>query len=119
MDESDTTNPVEGEALSSAEVRPFESGHDEDAFADPEDCSEEGMLDEFGNPVGDEEGPGEERLEEIERNGRKATIPAWLKPELMMQADYIHRRSHSWWRLSHFWKWTVPRRKSCLTHKRG
>jgi hypothetical protein len=44
---------------------------------------------------GDSEGlEGEqtaEELEEIEREGKKARIPAWLKPELMMQADYTKK----------------------------
>jgi len=33
----------------------------------------------------------EEELEEIEREGKKARIPKWLKPELMMQADYTKK----------------------------
>ena len=91
MEELETTNPVEGVALPSAEVIPFESGHDEDTVADPDESRAEAMLDEFGNPVDEDEEPNEERFEEIERNGKKATIPAWLKPELMMQADYTRK----------------------------
>lgn len=37
------------------------------------------------------EGQTEEELEEIEREGKKARIPKWLKPELMMQADYTRK----------------------------
>lgn len=33
----------------------------------------------------------EEELEDIERDGKKARIPKWLKPELMMQADYTKK----------------------------
>src|SRR5438093_10948162 len=91
MEELETTNPVEGGALPSAEVIPFESGHDEETVARPDESGAGATLDEFGNPVDDEEEPDEERFEEIERNGKKATIPAWLKPELMMQADYTRK----------------------------
>lgn len=37
------------------------------------------------------EGQSEEELEEIEEDGKKAKIPAWLKPKLMMQADYTKK----------------------------
>src|SRR5687768_12106596 len=75
MDELETTNPVEGDALPSVEVEEHEAPAGQD---------------ELETPVEDEE-PDEEPFEEIERNGRKATIPAWLKPELMMQADYTRK----------------------------
>lgn len=42
-------------------------------------------LDEGAEELTDEE------LEEIERDGKTAKIPAWLKPELMMQADYTKK----------------------------
>ncbi len=51
-------------------------------------------LDEYGNPVEsdetDETDP-EDELEEIERDGKKYKIPAALKSELMMQADYTRK----------------------------
>jgi hypothetical protein len=92
MDDIETTNPVEGEALPSAEVIPFESGQGEGS-ADESDGAEteEAGLDQLDDPVEDEEESEEERFEEIERNGKTATIPAWLKPELMMQADYTRK----------------------------
>lgn len=37
------------------------------------------------------EGPTDEELEEIEEDGKKAKVPAWLKPKLMMQADYTRK----------------------------
>jgi hypothetical protein len=37
------------------------------------------------------EGQSEEELEEIEEDGKKAKVPAWLKPKLMMQADYTKK----------------------------
>lgn len=33
----------------------------------------------------------DEELEEIEREGKKARIPKWLKPELLMHADYTKK----------------------------
>jgi len=39
----------------------------------------------------DDDQPTDEEFEEIERNGKKARIPAWLKPELMMQQDYTRK----------------------------
>ena len=90
MDEIETTNPVGGEALPETEV-----GNDGSTAGEP-------MLDDHGNPIDaleghiDSEGEGpdadetEEQLE-IERDGKIAKIPAWLKPELMMQADYTRK----------------------------
>jgi len=37
------------------------------------------------------EGLTDEELEEIEHEGKKASIPKWLKPQLMMQADYTKK----------------------------
>ncbi|MDB5699716.1 MAG: hypothetical protein JWN69_2520 [Alphaproteobacteria bacterium] len=86
MDEIETTNPVDGEALPETEV-------------DTGGSAAEPMLDDDGNPIdaleGDEEGPDADEMEaeqlEIERDGKIAKIPAWLKPELMMQADYTRK----------------------------
>lgn len=33
----------------------------------------------------------EEEFEEVEREGKKARIPKWLKPELLMQSDYTRK----------------------------
>jgi hypothetical protein len=87
MDEIDTTNPVDGEALPETEV-----DSDGSAAAEP-------TLDDEGNPIdaldGEEEGPdadeGDAEQLEIERDGKIAKIPAWLKPELMMEADYTRK----------------------------
>lgn len=85
MDDIETTNPVDGGALPDAEVET------QDAIA------AEPTLDAYGNPIGDAPGPEEDEddeeqtLEEIERDGRRAKIPSWLKPELMMQADYTRK----------------------------
>lgn len=85
MDDIETTNPVDGGALPDTEVETQAA-----AAAEP-------SLDAYGNPIGDEPGPEEDEedeeqtLEEIERDGRRAKIPSWLKPELMMQADYTRK----------------------------
>ena len=80
MDDIETTNPVEGEALPSAEViNDEQDGSSADPFGEfPDDDGEDGSAD--ANP--------EDTFEEIERDGKRVKIPVWLKPELMMQADY-------------------------------
>jgi len=83
MEETETTNPVEGEALPALEV-----DQEADSSTELEGPAFEPQRDEFGNPI--EEGPDDE-LEEIERDGKRAKIPSWLKPELMMQADYTRK----------------------------
>jgi len=70
----------EGEASSFARA-----DLDEELASDPPSSEPD------GNDDDDEDEADEDRFEEIERNGRKATIPAWLKPELMMQADYTRK----------------------------
>ena len=109
MDEIDTTNPVEGEAMPLAEV--FEDAELPGATplaspaaaavygaADkaPPTPTSSGRTDEGEGATGDPDDASadlqqEEELEEIERDGRRAKIPAWLKPELMMQADYTRK----------------------------
>lgn len=95
MDETETTDEVEGEALPSTSTVQVEEavGHASQrpsstptSSAHTEDVGETTELigDEHASPTGEEE----ESLEEIERNGRKAKIPAWLKAELMLQTDY-------------------------------
>lgn len=84
MDEIETTNPVEGGALPAAEVdAEFQEGASTRSARTAED-------DEFEMPSATDD-LSEEEFEEIERDGRRAKIPAWLKPELMMQADYTRK----------------------------
>lgn len=78
MEETETTNPAEGETPE-AEV-------ENEVQEQPEQ-----QLDEDGNPIEDQAEPEEEEFEEIERDGKKAKVPAWLKSELMMQADYTRK----------------------------
>ncbi|HJP69560.1 MAG TPA: hypothetical protein VJ846_11715, partial [Sphingomicrobium sp.] len=93
MEDIETTNPVDGEALPA--VAPSTSPlRQSSGQAD----GDEPTLDEQGNPIGEEDPSTdsartgeEEELEEIERGGKKAKIPSWLKPELMMQADYTRK----------------------------
>ena len=95
MDDIETTNSVDDGALPAAEADLSRAGGTELEGAASRDIAraeDEPTLDEYGNPIGDEERPdGEEELEEIERQGKKAKIPSWLKPELMMQADYTRK----------------------------
>lgn len=53
------------------------------------DVQVEPQLDDDGNPV--EDHAIDDDYEEIERDGKKAKVPAWLKPELMMHADYTRK----------------------------
>ena len=78
MEETETTNPAEGETPE-AEV-------ENEVQEQPEQ-----LLDDEGNPIEDQAETEEEEFEEIERDGKKAKVPAWLKPELMMQADYTRK----------------------------
>lgn len=83
MTEPTATNPVEGsEELS-------ETGVAEPLVVAGENLDLEPQLDEDGNPVVPE--LTEEELEEIEHDGKKAKIPAWLKPAIMMNADYTKK----------------------------
>jgi hypothetical protein len=101
MDEIETTNPVEGDALPATEVPSTSSGQAPSTSSvqapskDPEQAeADEATLDEQGNPIDTSTGPGQADGEdelEIERGGKTAKIPAWLKPELMMQADYTRK----------------------------
>jgi hypothetical protein len=89
MDEIEAAGSAEGDALaadrgideqegaSTASAR-TEAGE----LSNSSDLESEGDLSDAGS---------EEDFEEIERNGRRAKIPAWLKPELMMQADYTRK----------------------------
>lgn len=44
----------------------------------------------------EEEANPDDELEEFEHEGKKASIPKWLKPQLMMQADYTKKtQSHA------------------------
>jgi hypothetical protein len=76
MENEDTTNSAESEDINTqveAEV-------------------EEHELDENGNAIeGEAEAEGDDELEEIERDGKTYKIPAALKSELMMQADYTRK----------------------------
>jgi hypothetical protein len=85
MEEIEATNPVDGGTLSAPEVDQDTGGDADPNFEGP---AFEPQRDEFGNPI--EEGP-EDSFEEIERDGKRARIPSWLKPELMMQADYTRK----------------------------
>lgn len=109
MDETETAASAEGGALGSeeaAERRP--QGKQEWTLRLPADGSrsgqastgsarteEEGTADaESAAPVEaepNEDHEQEDAFEEIERDGRRVKIPAWLKPELMMQADYTRK----------------------------
>jgi hypothetical protein len=84
------TTAVEGEGLpETAQPDADEKGHGS-ARATPTDVLDEGVT---GADADDAEGETEieDDLEEIERGGRRAKIPTWLKPELMMQADYTRK----------------------------
>jgi len=79
MDETETTNLADDVNTSEAEV-------ENEVQEQPEQ-----LLDDDGNPIEDQAETEEEEFEEIERDGKKAKVPAWLKPELMMQADYTRK----------------------------
>ncbi len=88
MDEIETAASVDGEAMHADTAA---SGGTEGSFRQHQSeltPEEEAREDEADSAIGDERA---EELEEIERNGRRAKIPAWLKPELMMQADYTRK----------------------------
>lgn len=44
-----------------------------------------------GEQPGEGQAAPAEEFEEIEREGKKARIPKWLKPELLMQSDYTRK----------------------------
>jgi len=81
--QTDTTNPVEGEALPSSEA--FEENMNDSVSTTEQAASQETDGD------SDDQREAEEQFEEVERNGKKAIIPTWLKPELLMQADYTRK----------------------------
>jgi len=87
MEETETTNPVEGEALPPAEVEEREEKNGPSTGSGR--AGGEEAYPGLPEAVSDED--GDEPFEEIERDGRRARIPAWLKPELMMQADYTRK----------------------------
>lgn len=96
MDETETAAPAEGGALGSEEAA--KQGPQERngwALTGSARTDEEGIADGAeAAPVGAERSDDHEQKEafaEIERDGRRARIPAWLKPELMMQADYTRK----------------------------
>lgn len=74
MEENEATNLTDGIELE-AEVGT-------DVHVEPQ-------LDDDGNPI--EDHAVDDDYEEIERDGKKAKVPAWLKPELMMHADYTRK----------------------------
>lgn len=74
MENDDATNPVDG-------IEP-------DAGVET-DVQDEPQLDDDGNPIEDQ--ADEDDYEEIERDGKKVKVPSWLKPELMMHADYTRK----------------------------
>ena len=76
MENEDTTNPAEAEDVNSQ--------------AETEVDTHEPELDEYANPV-EAEAEAEDEFEEIERDGRRYKIPAALRAELMMQADYTRK----------------------------
>jgi hypothetical protein len=87
MEQFETTNSVEGDALPETQVsnsNGFDEPFDELRVSAGGDVSEDDATEGDANPT-------EEELEEIERDGKKAKIPSWLKPELMMQADYTRK----------------------------
>lgn len=58
----------------------------------PADDPPEPELDEDGNPIiPDDAAASEAETEEVEHEGKKTKIPTWLKPALMMQADYTKK----------------------------
>jgi hypothetical protein len=89
MEENETAVSAEGEAVTAAEVENEEDGAStgsartelEEVRTDSEEA--EARVEDPQDI--------EHELEEIERGGRRAKIPAWLKPELMMQADYTRK----------------------------
>lgn len=83
MNMDDTANQVAVEDTDSSTL-------DTDTGAEAEtQATDEPELDEDGNPI--EKTEPEDDFEEVERDGKTAKIPAWLKPELMMQADYTRK----------------------------
>jgi hypothetical protein len=76
MENEDATNLAEAEDVKTEVEAEVETNEPE--------------LDDFGNPI-DAEAEAEDELEEIERDGKRYKIPAALKPELMMQADYTRK----------------------------
>lgn len=96
MDEIETAVSAEGGAVGpedGAEPRPQEDK--EWSSTGPARTVGKGTADGAATVLEDAEGSDDQELnevfEEIERDGRRVRIPAWLKPELMMQADYTRK----------------------------
>lgn len=84
MEELETTNSVDGgDTSSDIETNDAEVGN--------EVQETEQLFDDEGNPIEDQAEDDEEEFEEIERDGKKYKIPAALKSELLMQADYTRK----------------------------
>jgi hypothetical protein len=95
MDETDTTNQVVDDgATSPGEDTEAPTGveNDEGESSTDEPQLDEPQLDEDGNPITDQaETDEDDEFEEIEEDGKRAKIPSWLKPRLMMHADYTRK----------------------------
>jgi len=97
METLETTNPAEGEALPSTIIPSSDPSVDGNSSASVRSAGE-AVSDiltlnkvENDRPTGEEQIEPSERMEEIERDGRKAMIPAWLKPELTAQAELARK----------------------------
>ena len=91
--DTETTNPVEGEAMPETEVI-------EDAAEEvvSDDASEDWMESdgESDNPEGDEpeeesQSSPDDELVEFEDNGRKVKVPKWAKDRMLMHSDYTKK----------------------------
>lgn len=82
MNDFDTANQAEGDDTS-MDTEAFDAGAENDGL-EFDNESDDGSLEEGQAEEGEE-------FEEIEREGKKAKVPSWLKPELMMQQDYTRK----------------------------
>jgi len=83
MEDMETTNPVEGTIMPAAEV--------EDAVPPAHDLEQGEDVADDGTRQTEQAVDADDDYEEIEEDGRKVRIPSWLKPRLMMQADYTRK----------------------------
>jgi len=90
MEENETVILAEGDAVASdlegQEVTESPSTSSGRADSDADVDGAQSLNDEPRD-----EAIADDELEEIERGGRRAKIPTWLKPELMMRADYTRK----------------------------
>lgn len=84
MDDPETANLADGDDTST-DIEAIDTGADEEEDQELNDLDAEDP-DNLPETV-----ESEEEFEEIERDGKKAKVPAWLKPELMMQQDYTRK----------------------------